>query len=147
MEGAVKEERVPQPGILCWLRSLLEHTGIWSGLEFAQEEGMGAARQCTGGLAQTVPASSLHFPAHEAFLLVDAVGRQQNSCFSGRTQLEALVWLCGESLDYSLCCNYGCIQDGGRVCHSSSLSACLWWDTVRHAGLWDHVCPRAGQMS
>lgn len=91
------------------------------------EEGMGAARQCTEGLAQMVPAMSLHFPAHEAFL---PVGGQHNSCFSGHTQLEALVWLCGGSLDYSLCCNYGCTQDGRRVCHSSSLSACSWWDTV-----------------
>ena len=64
------------------------------------EEGMGASRQCTEELAQMVPAMSLHFPAHKAFLLV---GGQQNSCFSGQTQLEALVWLCGDSLDYSLC--------------------------------------------
>lgn len=89
------------------------------------EEGMGAARQCTEGLVQTVPAMSLHFPAHEAFL---QVGGQQNSCFSGHTQLEALVWLHGDSLDYSLCCNYGCTQDGRQVCHSSS--SCSWWDTV-----------------
>jgi len=61
---------------------------------------MGASRQCTEELAQMVPAMSLHFPAHKAFLLV---GGQQNSCFSGQTQLEALVWLCGDSLDYSLC--------------------------------------------
>ena len=96
----MKEERVPQPGIPCWLRGLLEHPGRWSGLEFAYEEGMGASRQCTEELAQMVPAMSLHFPAHKAFLLV---GGQQNSCFSGQTQLEALVWLCGDSLDYSLC--------------------------------------------
>ena len=88
---------------------------------------MGAARQCTEGLAQTVPAMSLYFQAHEAFL---QVGGQQNSCFSGPTQLEALVWLCGDSLDYSLCCNYGCTEDGRWVCHSSSLSACSWCNTV-----------------
>lgn len=42
-EGAMKEERCPCPGnILHWLRGPLGHIGSWSGLEFAEEEGVGA---------------------------------------------------------------------------------------------------------
>lgn len=77
-EAAVKEEWCPHPGnLLCQLRGQLGHTGSWSGLELAQEEGCGcwlAAWKGREGPAQMASATWPCLPARYAYLVWTAAG-------------------------------------------------------------------------
>ena len=87
---------------------------------------------------------SLHFPAHDACLLVCVATGGWNSGFSGQTQGEDSVWLCEDSLK-GLECGPGC--NWGVCAGQSPGPSCEGRGRPHHSSVFTGECRQSAQTS